>query len=167
MDLRPAAAAALFLALCTQRGVAEQRTATLGVSVRVIRTCAVQSGTASGTPVRLTCSRDATPGVVTGQSSAVTTPVLPMRTTSIQPIEVTTWGGLVPGPARGGLIPAEGTLPAAAPAPVDTSAALPATAQPTDRVATPIATAADPVVRPANASLPGRQAERQIVTINF
>lgn len=166
MDLRPAAAAALFLALCTQRGVAEQRTATLGVSVRVIRTCAVQSGTASGTPVRLTCSRDATPGVVTGQSSAVT-PVLPMRTTSIQPIEVTTSGGLVPGPARGGLIPAEGTLPAAAPAAVDTSAALPAPAQPTDLVATPIATSADPVVRPANASLPGRQAERQIVTINF
>ena len=166
MDLRPAAAAALFLALCTQRGVAEQRTATLGVSVRVIRSCAVQSGTAAGTPVRLTCSRDATPGVMTGASSMIT-PVLPMRTTSIRPIEVTTSVGLATAPSPGGLVLAPAQAPGAAAAPLETSVTMPATAQSGGRVAPPVATSAEPVVRPVNASLPGHQAERQIVTINF
>ena len=166
MDLRPAAAAALFLALCTQRGAAEQRTATLGVSVRVIRSCAVQSGTAGGAPMRLTCSRDATPGVVTGRSSVVT-PLLPMRTTSIQPLELTTSGGLVTAPATGGFVPAVGPLPSAAAAPREASDPVPATGQSAGPVTTPVAESAEPVVRPANASLPGRQAERQIVTINF
>jgi hypothetical protein len=166
MDLRPAAAAVLFLALCTQRGVAEQRTATLGVSVRVIRSCAVQSGTATGTPLRVTCSRDATPGVMTGASSVIT-PVLPMRTTAIQQIAVTTSVGPATASSPGGLVLAPAELPGAAPAPLETSAAVPATAPSGDRVATPIATSAEPVVRPVNASLPGRQAERQIVTINF
>jgi len=166
MDLRPAAAAALFLALCTQRGVAEQRTATLGVSVRVIRSCAVQSGTAAGTPVRLTCSRDATPGVMTGASSMIT-PVLPMRTTSIRPIEVTTSAGLATAPSPGGLVLAPAQAPGAALAPLETPVTMPATAQSGGRVAPPVATSAEPVVRPVNASLPGHQAERQIVTINF
>ena len=166
MHLRPATAAALVLALCTQRGVAEQRTATLGVSVRVIRSCAVQSGTAAGAPLRVTCSRDATPGVMTGASSIIT-PVLPMRTTAIQQLAVTTSVGSATAPSPGGLVLAPAELPGAAPAPLETSAAASATARSGDRVATPIATSAEPVVRPVNASLPGRQAERQIVTINF
>lgn len=84
MNLRPAAAV-LFLALCTQTGMAEQRTATIGISARVVRSCAVQSATVAGTPVLLTCSRDATPGVVTGASSITLVP--PLRTTSIEPIQ--------------------------------------------------------------------------------
>ena len=82
MDLRLPVVASLLL-LCAQSGVAQQHSTTLALSARVVRSCAVNSDANADSSVRLTCSRNATPGVVTSGSSGVT-PVPPMQSTSIR-----------------------------------------------------------------------------------
>ena len=111
--------AVVILTIFSDVSIAQKSTATLMVRATVVRSCSVDRTVQAGQPVQVTCSRDATPGVMTSTSPLVI-PVSPLRPIDVaapKPVQTSASApttAVTPAPAVGADARANAPAPAAA-----------------------------------------------------